>query len=815
MGTVYKAYDRRLEEFVAIKLVHLDGQEDHRHSLRFKREAEATARLDHPSITKVIDFGLIDDAQPYLVMEFVEGKTLSAMIAEEGQLRLAEALPVFTAVCDALAHAHENKVLHRDLKPSNIMINRDSGTTIVKILDFGIAKILESAGVPSLHITRTGELLGSPFYMSPEQARGGHIDQRSDLYSLGCTMYEALTGGPPHIGENPVSTLLKRESLEPLRLAEASLGRKFPEELETIVAKLLRHDPNERYQSAFDLKRDLLKVSEQSELSSGTTEAIVPKKESDSSTECPQEKSPRFAAAMAAVALLVVASGALSIALIWHDQGLYFRKVHESLPTPPQVLSLADAAINTSMAKTEALRLRNEGRYELAVQKYLEAISELSSAPGNNAAQIAAVRQELGWTYLMQKQYKKASEVYEQVLAYFDKSFDSSDLRIADVAEKLAESYRFEAARSGDQALLYKAVPLYERTSKIYESHLPQTGRVLARCLLEETTCFSNLSNYEAKKRVLLKILKVNTDELGDKDPETLLTLARLAGCCHSLKQYNEALGYDTKWLAAYNDSPDEPQVDRAKALVALGFDYYVLSGSTNTSMLKTAEKLLTRSLNICQRDPERLKKQLARTYECLGSVYSDLGQAEPVNLERAESCTLKAARTFDEVQNIDKSKVAGLLKRACDIQMKRGHISDAKSLASEVLKLRTKRFGANSPEVLDIYWNLAEISRRQGRLAESAGYYERILSLSRRFNGPDSPITADAVSRLAENEILDGNLLKARRLLVNSLAIYSRALGPKNPKTLWVQAAMRDVDGRLKNPRADAELAGPKAADH
>src|SRR5262249_17011070 len=138
MGTVYKAVDRRSEKIVAVKLLNREGPEDHRHVLRLKREAEATARLNHPSITKLLDFGLIDTLQPYLVMEFADGKTLSALISEEGQLPLAETIPIFAAVCDGLTHAHDNKVLHRDLKPSNIMINRDSGTTSVKILDFGI-----------------------------------------------------------------------------------------------------------------------------------------------------------------------------------------------------------------------------------------------------------------------------------------------------------------------------------------------------------------------------------------------------------------------------------------------------------------------------------------------------------------------------------------------------------------------------------------------------------------------------------------------------------------------------------------------------
>ena len=809
MGTVYKAYDRRLENFVAIKIINLDSPEDHRHVLRFKREVEATSRLDHPSITKVLDFSPIDSVQPYLVMEFVEGRTLASMIAEQGQLPLAETLSIFIAVCDGLTHAHENNVLHRDLKPSNIMISRDSGTTSVKILDFGIAKILESTSVPSLHITRTGELLGSPFYMSPEQARSGQIDHRSDLYSLGCTMYEALTGGPPHMGESPISTLLKRESDAPVRMAEASLGRKFPEKLEIIVAKLLKHDPNERYQSANDLKRELLRISE--EPATATAEAIISQRKSGSHSGPRTRRSPRLVLVWAAFASLAVLCSALYVVLSWHEWQPNVQKPPETRAAPPQeTQEPGEDVFNASTAKAEAARLRSVHKYDLAEQNYLQALKDFSSAPGNHLDEIAKVRKELAWNYMLKKQQDKASKQYEQALAYYENSLNPEDPRIAEVSHSLAGSYR----EAGDRASLNKAIPFFEKATNYYRNHLPQTYTELVECLVEEAETFEVLSNFVAEKRVLLELLKLKTSKFGDRHLETLSMLERLGAACRKQNKYDEAMGYDKKWLAAYNDSPDDPQPDRLKAVLTLGSDYYCGSNWTNMSMLRSGLKLLERGLKICRRDPAHFEGQTGQTLERLGVLYQNLWRDDPTYMARAERCGLEAASIYKRIPNFDKGAIANVLKRTAEVQITENHPEDSLRTALEALKLRTKISGANSKEVMDIYWDLGEIYRRKGKLSEANAYYARVLPLSRRYQGADSIKTSGVLAAWAENARIQGDFPTARKLLVECLSIRRRTLGPKHPDIVWAESTLKNVNDCLKNP-ANTKPSPPKSSDH
>jgi serine/threonine protein kinase len=256
MGVVYKARQKLLNRLVAIKMLHTHLMTD-RALVRFQQEGRAGSQLSHKNIVQVHDFGISEHGQPYLVMDFVEGQTLANKIASDGVMQTDYALWVFTEICDGLAHAHERGVLHRDLKPANILITSDGK---LKILDFGIAKIAEPDGSPQAQITKTGEMMGSPSYMSPEQGLGKPMDQRSDLYSMGCLMFECLTCSPPFAGATVIATIMHHVNDRPPTVKEAFFGANTPDALDTIIDKLLKKDPGERYQSATELQKALLDV---------------------------------------------------------------------------------------------------------------------------------------------------------------------------------------------------------------------------------------------------------------------------------------------------------------------------------------------------------------------------------------------------------------------------------------------------------------------------------------------------------------------------------------------------------------------------
>jgi serine/threonine protein kinase len=262
MGIVYKVEQVFLGKKFALKTI------DRRHisdatTRRFQHEARATFAVDHPNIVSVHDYGLLDDQTPFLAMELVTGQTLSSQLAVRS-LSVEEAIPIFTQVCFGLAHAHKSGVVHRDIKPSNIMIIDGAvpGTEgSVKILDFGIAKFTHHEDGEIQALTKTGEIFGSPLYMSPEQCMGMKVDHRSDVYSLGCVLYEALTGTPPYAGENALATMMMHTSEPLLSLKEASLGRDFPAEIEKIVQTMLAKKPEDRYQSLGVAANDLAAVA--------------------------------------------------------------------------------------------------------------------------------------------------------------------------------------------------------------------------------------------------------------------------------------------------------------------------------------------------------------------------------------------------------------------------------------------------------------------------------------------------------------------------------------------------------------------------
>ena len=255
MSTVYKARHTSMSKIVALKVLQTHLANDPLSLARFKQEASACSKLTHAGIAAVYDYGEGDN-MPYIVMEYVEGATLSQLIRHENVLSEERFLHIFQQVSSALVHAHEQGVIHRDLKPSNIMITCRDGNDQVKILDFGIAKLVD-ASETAQHLTQTGELFGSPLYMSPEQCSGSRIDARSDVYSLGCVMFEALTGDVPFRGASVVETIHKHVSSSPPSLTAPQLSEYTKQKIELIILRCLAKNPNERFASMSALETEL------------------------------------------------------------------------------------------------------------------------------------------------------------------------------------------------------------------------------------------------------------------------------------------------------------------------------------------------------------------------------------------------------------------------------------------------------------------------------------------------------------------------------------------------------------------------------
>ncbi len=246
MALVYKARCRLLNRFVAIKILRSEFTGDEDFVKKFKRESQAAASLSHPNIVSIYDVGIENDIH-YIVMEYIKGQTLKELIKQKGALGFEFATDIAIQIASALENAHSNHIVHRDIKSHNIMLKEDR---TIKVTDFGIAR-----AVSSCTITNTGNIIGSVHYFSPEQARGGFTDEKSDIYSLGVVLYELVTGRLPFEGETPISVALKHVQEDAIK--PSKICNKIPKSLESIILKCMSKDIADRYSSVSDIITDL------------------------------------------------------------------------------------------------------------------------------------------------------------------------------------------------------------------------------------------------------------------------------------------------------------------------------------------------------------------------------------------------------------------------------------------------------------------------------------------------------------------------------------------------------------------------------
>lgn len=254
-GSVYKARHRFMKNLVAIKILHASHMQEIQLMQRFSLEAQALSKLKHPNITAITDFGITSNGAAFMIMDYFEAVSLSKIIDEFGFLTIEQVLPVFKQICDGLQFAHEQGVIHRDLKPNNVLVsNFGKPEMVVKIADFGTVKLCKPLVNNNVVATEMGQVFGSPLYMSPEQCRGDEIDYRSDIYSMGCLMYECLVGLPPIVGKSVIEVMYKHMHEECPHIGDTEPGALLNDFCQGLVMKALQKDKNQRFKSMSELK---------------------------------------------------------------------------------------------------------------------------------------------------------------------------------------------------------------------------------------------------------------------------------------------------------------------------------------------------------------------------------------------------------------------------------------------------------------------------------------------------------------------------------------------------------------------------------
>ncbi|MCB9471139.1 MAG: serine/threonine protein kinase [Candidatus Obscuribacterales bacterium] len=403
MGTVYDARHIVLDNRVALKVLRQELVEEESIMKRFEQEARACAALVHPNLVSVYDCGISEHGEPFLVMQFLEGPLLLDDIKHDGKLSLERFFEVFIQVCTALSYAHGEGVVHRDLKPANIIVTRTpEGARVPVVVDFGIAKIEDLGGNMQM-LTQTGEVFGSPAYMSPEQCQGTTIDGRTDIYALGCVMYEALTGRQAFAGHNIMTILEKQLNEMPRSFEELSTGStdEIPEALAKTVMKCLEKDPDYRYQTVDELKAALLRIKD--DLLASHTVKIG-------------SKIFRFESI---TAILIMVAIALCIFSFFEFVPERFKSGQVALDAESLTQSRLEAELLPELLLAE--QASHENIFSHSIPVYLKLEKQLDEEKTSTATRVAVIMKIVG-TYVKFKQYHEGGQFYGNNLEYLLKS---------------------------------------------------------------------------------------------------------------------------------------------------------------------------------------------------------------------------------------------------------------------------------------------------------------------------------------------------------------------------------------------------------
>ena len=691
MGIVYLAEQKHpIRRRVALKVIK-PGMDSKRVIARFEAERQALALLDHPNIAHVYDAGTTEVGRPYFVMEYVKGLPITEY-CDRHKLTVDNRLNLFRQVCLAIQHAHQKGIIHRDIKPSNILVFAERDEAIPKIIDFGVAKAISQPLTEHTLATENSQLLGTPEYMSPEQADMGNedIDTRSDVYSLGVLLYVLLTGALPFdsdtLREGGIDNIRliiretdpKTPSTRLMKLGEKAtaiaqnrrmeiqtLAKHLRKELEWIPLKAMRKERSERYHSASELADDIENYLKGAPLMAGPP----------TSGYRLRKFLHRHKALVGGIAAVLVVSVIGTIVSVTFALG--------------QVRALAEAETVCDLLQNDLIASVNPERsrgHELTIASFLEVVSESVDAKLRDMPiREASIRSTLGSTYRMLGRYKEAEQHREQAYRIRQEQFGDKHIETCKSLMELAQIYgnrgRYEEAKRiytklanrNGIALMLMALGRYEEAGQLWSEMLHTQAQSQEQWLDPDISPFvtgnlGELYTYQGRyveaEKLLLRTVKNGTSRWGKESPYTLAYMSRLGAVYRTQGRHEEA------------------------------------------------EEMLLETLEIIKRvwGEREWHHATLRCKSELGQLYTNQGR-----YDEAEPIFVKVLDTGRKMLGNEHCYTLIFINRLATLYSAQGRYTDAGALFNEAVETGSEKFGNDHPNTLESMHGLAVLYKKQG----------------------------------------------------------------------------------------------------
>lgn len=773
MGVVYKAEQiKPVKRNVALKIIKL-GMDTKQVVARFETERQALAVMDHPNIAKVFDGGTTETGRPYFVMEIVRGLPITEY-CDKHKLTTRERLELLTHVCQAIQHAHQKGVIHRDLKPSNILVMVQEDKPVPKIIDFGIAKAIEHRLTERTLFTEQGQLIGTPEYMSPEQAEmsGLDVDTRTDIYSLGVILYELLVGVLPFDPETlrsasfgeiqriirekeppKASTRLStlgdtQTSIAEHRKADpSSLRKELKGDLDWITMRAMAKDRTQRYASASELEADIERYIRHEPVVAGPPSTIYRIR----------KYIKRHKVGVAAAALVILA---ILIGITGTSIGLF-----KAVRAEKRARMEAETAQQVSDFLVELFKVSDpsEARGNTVTAREIldKGADKIDRELKDEPLVRARLMNTMGEVYHSLGLYNDAQALLEKGLAIREQSLDPVDPAVAESLTALGNLFwrkgNYERARS-----------LHERALEIRKEVFGPEHRTVASSLNNLANLLSDSGDYEGAKPLYERAVEIWEKTSGSDDTDLAIALNGLGLLLYEMGDYDEARPLYERSLAIYEKILGAEHPDLTNPLMNLGMLLRAIGE------YEKARSHYERSLAIEEKTFGPEHPHIATTLSNLAILH-----ATTANFEAARPLFERVLAINEKALGPEHPKVGSDVTNLGIINAQMGDFKTARPLLERGLAIKEKALGPNHPRVANDINNLASLLRDMGDSEAALPLVERALAIREKTLGPEHPSVASSLNALADVLVETGDFAGVKPLFERALTIQEKAVGP------------------------------------